>query len=97
MDFGLSEEQQAIFDMAREFGTEHIAPFSRAWEAAGTIPRDLWAKVAELGGMLPGLTPDGGTSPETFEAFVRAEIAKWTEVVRRSGATGETNSAHRSG
>jgi tripartite-type tricarboxylate transporter receptor subunit TctC len=47
------------------------------------------AKVAELGGMLPGLTPDGGTSPETFEAFVRAEIAKWTEVVRRSGATVE--------
>jgi tripartite-type tricarboxylate transporter receptor subunit TctC len=47
------------------------------------------AKIAELGGMPPGLTPDGGTSPETFEAFVRAEIAKWTEVVRRSGATVE--------
>ena len=47
------------------------------------------ARVAELGGMPPGLTPDGGTSPETFEAFVRAEIAKWTEVVRRSGATVE--------
>jgi len=49
MDFGLSEEQQAIFDMARDFGAEHIAPFSREWEAAGTIPKDLWAKVAELG------------------------------------------------
>ena len=47
------------------------------------------AKVAELGGMPPGLTPDGGTSPETFEAFVRAEISKWAEVVRRSGATVE--------
>src|SRR3712207_4494705 len=47
------------------------------------------AKIAELGGMPPGLTPDGGTSPETFEAFVRAEIAKWAEVVRRSGATVE--------
>jgi tripartite-type tricarboxylate transporter receptor subunit TctC len=47
------------------------------------------AKIAELGGMPPGLTPDGGTSPETFEAFIRAEIAKWTEVVRRSGATVE--------
>ena len=49
MDFALSEEQQAIFDMARDFGAEHIAPFSRAWEVAGTIPRDLWPKVAELG------------------------------------------------
>jgi hypothetical protein len=30
MDFGLSEEQQAIFDMAHGFGQEHIAPFARA-------------------------------------------------------------------
>ncbi|MFP1646020.1 acyl-CoA dehydrogenase family protein [Pontitalea aquivivens] len=49
MDFALSEEQQAIFDMALTFGQEQIAPFARAWEAAGTIPRDLWGKVAELG------------------------------------------------
>ncbi|WP_323042361.1 acyl-CoA dehydrogenase family protein [Gemmobacter sp.] len=49
MDFGLSEEQQAIFDMAHAFGQEHIAPHARAWEVAGTIPRELWAKVAELG------------------------------------------------
>ncbi|MDP5350079.1 MAG: acyl-CoA dehydrogenase family protein, partial [Paracoccaceae bacterium] len=26
MDFALSEEQSAIFDMARAFGQEHIAP-----------------------------------------------------------------------
>lgn len=49
MDFALSEEQQAIFDMARAFGQEHIAPHARDWEAAGTIPRALWQKVAELG------------------------------------------------
>jgi len=49
MDFALSEEQQAIFDMAHAFGQEHIAPHARAWEAAGTIPRDLWPKLAELG------------------------------------------------
>ncbi|AZB63463.1 acyl-CoA dehydrogenase [Cereibacter sphaeroides] len=49
MDFALSEEQQAIFDMARAFGAEEIAPHARAWEEAGTIPRTLWPKVAELG------------------------------------------------
>ena len=49
MDFALSEEQQAIFDMAFAFGQEHIAPFARQWEAEGTIPKALWAKVAELG------------------------------------------------
>ncbi|GGE03527.1 hypothetical protein SAMN05421774_101642 [Gemmobacter megaterium] len=49
MDFGLSEEQQAIFDMAHAFGQEHIAPHARDWERAGTIPRALWPRVAELG------------------------------------------------
>lgn len=49
MDFALSEEQEAIFDMARAFGQEHIAPFAREWEAEGTIPRALWGKLAELG------------------------------------------------
>ncbi len=46
-----------------------------------------WARFADLGGMRPGLTPEGGTSPAAFEAFIRAEIAKWAEVVRASGAT----------
>ena len=49
MDFALTEEQVAIFDMAQAFGQEHIAPHARDWEAAGTIPKELWSKVAELG------------------------------------------------
>ncbi|MFP4326667.1 MAG: acyl-CoA dehydrogenase family protein [Paracoccaceae bacterium] len=49
MDFALSEEQSAIFEMAHAFGQEHIAPHARDWEARGTIPKDLWPKVAELG------------------------------------------------
>ncbi len=49
MDFALTEEQTAIFDMAHAFGQEHIAPHARAWEAQGTIPKELWPKVAELG------------------------------------------------
>ncbi len=49
MDFALSEEQQAIFDMAHAFGQEHIAPFAREWEAQGTIPKALWHEIATLG------------------------------------------------
>jgi len=49
MDFALTEEQQAIFDMAHAFGQEHIAPHARAWEKAGDIPKDLWPRIAELG------------------------------------------------
>ncbi|GKX35623.1 MAG: acyl-CoA dehydrogenase [Rhizobiaceae bacterium MnEN-MB40S] len=49
MDFELSAEQEAIFEMARDFGQEHIAPFAREWEKAGVIPKELWPKVGELG------------------------------------------------
>jgi alkylation response protein AidB-like acyl-CoA dehydrogenase len=49
LDFSLSSEQTAIFDMAYEFGQEHIAPFARDWEKQGTIPKELWPKIAQLG------------------------------------------------
>ena len=49
MDFALTEEQTAIFDMAYAFGQEHIAPFARQWEEDGTIPKSLWPRLAELG------------------------------------------------
>jgi alkylation response protein AidB-like acyl-CoA dehydrogenase len=49
MDFALTEEQTAIFDMAHAFGQEQIAPHARDWEKAGTIPKDLWPQVGELG------------------------------------------------
>ncbi|MEL6809495.1 MAG: acyl-CoA dehydrogenase family protein, partial [Pseudomonadota bacterium] len=49
MDFALSEEQIAVFDMAHGFGQEQIAPYARDWEAAGTIPKELWPEVGALG------------------------------------------------
>ena len=49
MDFALSEEQTLIFDMAKSFGEEHIAPHAQEWEAQGTIPKALWPQIAELG------------------------------------------------
>ena len=49
MDFALTEEQTAIFDMAHAFGHDHIAPHARDWEAAGTIPKTLWPDIGALG------------------------------------------------
>ena len=49
MDFALSDEQTAIFDVARAFGEAEIAPHARAWEADGLMPKALWPKLAELG------------------------------------------------
>lgn len=47
----------------------------------------IWRRFDELGGMRAELAPGGGSTPEAFDAFIRAEVAKWSEVVRRSGAT----------
>ncbi len=49
MDFALSDEQTAIFDMAYAFGQDNIAPHARTWEADGIIPKTLWPQIAELG------------------------------------------------
>jgi len=49
MDFALSEEQSAIFDMAHAFGQDNIAPHAQTWEREGTIPKELWPQIAELG------------------------------------------------
>ena len=49
MDFALTEEHTAIFDMAYAFGQENIAPFARDWETEGTIPKELWRELGALG------------------------------------------------
>ena len=79
MDFALSDEQTAIFDMAKAFGEEHIAPFARQWDADGTIPKSLWPKLAELGFAGLYVSEDNGGSGLTrldatlvFEALSRS-------------------------
>ncbi|MGB3281201.1 MAG: acyl-CoA dehydrogenase family protein [Pseudorhodobacter sp.] len=49
MTLSLTEEQHAIFEMAKGFGQQTIAPFARDWEKAGEIPKTLWPEVAALG------------------------------------------------
>ncbi|PIE16765.1 MAG: acyl-CoA dehydrogenase [Rhodobacterales bacterium] len=69
MDFALTEEQTLIFDMAKAFGEEHIAPFAHEWERAGDIPKDLWPKLAELGfGGLYVSAENGGSGLSRLDA-----------------------------
>lgn len=49
MDFALSEEQSAIFEMAREFSMENISPHAVEWDQAKHFPLDVIKKTAELG------------------------------------------------
>ena len=69
MDFALTEEQTAIFDMAYDFGQEHIAPHARQREKDGTIPKSLWPKLAELGfGGLYVSEDNGGSGLSRLDA-----------------------------
>ena len=49
MDFALSDEQQAIRDMARSFADENIAPKAIEWDEKGHFPEDVVRSVGELG------------------------------------------------
>ena len=49
----------------------------------------IWRRFEELGGMRADLAPGGGSTPESFDRFIAAEVAKWSEVVQRSGASVE--------
>ncbi|MGH1351686.1 MAG: acyl-CoA dehydrogenase family protein [Methyloligellaceae bacterium] len=49
MDFSLSEEQQAIYDMALGFTMDNIAPHAIDWDQDKYFPIDVIRKTAELG------------------------------------------------
>lgn len=49
MDFELSEEQTAIFDMARSFAEDQLAPHAVEWDQTQTFPVDTLRATAELG------------------------------------------------
>ncbi len=55
----LSDDQRMICDMARAFAREELAPHAEAWEAAGEIPAEIFAKIGQLGFM-------GMTVPERW-------------------------------
>ncbi|PJI91561.1 hypothetical protein BC777_0392 [Yoonia maricola] len=69
MDFALNTEQSAIFDLASDFGQVHIAPYARQWEVEGTIPKELWSQLAELGfGALYVSEDQGGAGLSRLDA-----------------------------
>ncbi|MEA1672487.1 acyl-CoA dehydrogenase family protein [Nitrospirillum sp. BR 11163] len=49
MDFGLTEEQSAFRDMARDFAAEHLAPHAAEWDEKEIFPLDALRAAAALG------------------------------------------------
>lgn len=49
MDFGLSEEQLAIVNMAHEFALQELSPFAIEWDREKHFPLDALRKLGALG------------------------------------------------
>jgi len=68
MNFQINENQNAIADMIRKFGKEHIYPKMMEWDEAQHFPEELRPKLAELG-LMGVLFPEeyGGAGGGCFE------------------------------
>ena len=90
MDFDLPEDLIALQDVARRFAAEHIAPNARQWDREAEIPREVVARLAEvgfLGVFIP--TEFGGAGLGDLAASVIME-----EIARHCGATALMLDAH---
>ena len=79
MDFALSEEHQAIYDMALAFGMENIAPKAIEWDETGHFPIHVVRSVGELG--LAGIyvrEDVGGSGLGRLDATLIFEALAWS-------------------
>ena len=78
----MTEEQQQIRDLAREFAENELRPHAAEWDQAGTFPREVITRLGELGflGMLvpeqyDGLGLDAGSYLIALEEIARGETS----------------------
>jgi len=92
VDFQLSQDQQAVRDMVRDFARKEIAPHAIEWDEAQHFPRDLFAKLGELG-LLGVLIPEelGGAGLGYVDYVTILE-----EIGAADGAIGLSVAAHNS-
>lgn len=92
MQFDLTEEQQQVKKMVREFAETEIKPHVMAWDEAQHFPRELFTKMGEL-----GLT--GVVFPEEFGGAGMGYVEYATvieEIARVCGSVGLSVAAHNS-
>jgi alkylation response protein AidB-like acyl-CoA dehydrogenase len=77
MDFSLSEEQQAIREMARDFALQEMAPHAAAWDENSIFPVETLRNAAELGmaGILVGEEHGGSALGRRESALIFEELS----------------------
>ncbi len=92
MDFSLSDEQREIQALAREFARAEIEPHATEWDRAHGFPREVLARLAELG-LLGVCIPEAyGGSGADFLSYVLV----LEELSRADAGVGVTVAVHTS-
>ena len=92
MDFSLTSEQQAIKALAREVAEAEIVPHATTWDRNHTFPRELFAKLGELGLMGVCVPEELGGAGADFLAY----ILVLEELSRADAGVGVTVAVHTS-
>ena len=78
IDFSLTEEQQALQELARKFAREEMAPKAAHHDETGEFPREIATKAWELGLMNTHVPPEyGGMGLGVLDGCIITEELAW--------------------
>jgi acyl-CoA dehydrogenase len=78
ISFGLSDEQRALRDLAREFAAKEIRPVAADYDERSQHPGEVIAKAHEVGLMNPHIPEEyGGPGLPAFEQILVGEELAW--------------------
>ena len=92
MDFELAPEQKEIQALARDFARQEIEPHAAAWDREHHFPREVFAKLAELGLMGVCIPAEYGGADADFLSY----ILVLEELSRADAGVGVTVAVHTS-
>jgi butyryl-CoA dehydrogenase len=92
VDFGLTPEQRQIQALARDLAAAEIEPYAAEWDRAHAFPRDLLAKLGDLGLMGVCVPEDYGGAGADFLSY----ILVLEELSRADAGVGVTVAVHTS-
>src|ERR687886_1383922 len=92
MDFDLSPEQREIQALTRDVAREEIDPYAADWDREHRFPRELFAKLADLGLMGVCIPEEYGGAGADFLSY----ILVLEELSRADAGVGVTVAVHTS-
>jgi butyryl-CoA dehydrogenase len=92
VDFEPTAEQREVQALAREFARQEIEPYAAEWDREHRFPREVFAKLADLGLMGACVPEDYGGAGADFVSYILA----LEELSRADAGVGVTVAVHTS-